>query len=125
MIDFFVWILVAASVGLTLIIKDGEIFRIPREWLKSKCIFLKKLLSCAQCLGFWCGFAIASGYVLAGGKFDWCLVYMALMIAFASSIFSLITNLIVEYLDDSVFIKEKQIQIEEQKENKKKKLLNE
>lgn len=107
MIDFFVWILVIASVGLTLIIKDGEIFRVPREWIKSKCNFLKKLLSCAQCLGFWCGLAVASGYTLTCGKFNWYFAYMCLMIAFASSVLSLVVNLIIDYLDVSVYLKEK------------------
>lgn len=45
-----------ACLGLVWIIKDSYILKVPREYLKSKKNWLKELLSCSQCLGFWCGF---------------------------------------------------------------------
>lgn len=44
-----------ACIGLVWIIKDSFIFCAPREYLKSKSKYLKRLLSCSMCLGFWVG----------------------------------------------------------------------
>ena len=44
-----------ACLGLVWIIKDSYIFKKPRDFLKSKANWIKELLSCSQCLGFWAG----------------------------------------------------------------------
>ncbi len=44
-----------ACIGLVWILKDSYIFCTPREYLKSKSKYLKRLLSCSMCLGFWIG----------------------------------------------------------------------
>jgi len=43
------------SLGLVWVIKDSYIFLKPRTYLKSKSFFIKELLSCSLCLGFWSG----------------------------------------------------------------------
>lgn len=112
------WSLLLASIGLTLIVKNGEIFRVPRNWIKSKCEFLKKLFSCAQCLGFWCGLILAAISVALSGHVDLLDVYWCFIVAFGSSACSLVVDLIIDFLDISVFNKETY-------SNDDKKLLNE
>ena len=48
-----------ACLGIVWIIKDSKIFSKPREYLKSKADWLKNLLSCSMCLGFWVGVLLA------------------------------------------------------------------
>lgn len=48
-----------ACLGIVWILKDSKIFSVPREYLKSKANWLKSLLSCSMCLGFWVGVALA------------------------------------------------------------------
>lgn len=44
-----------ACLGLVWIVKDSYIFKVPRDYLKSKSSHLSEFLSCSQCLGFWSG----------------------------------------------------------------------
>ncbi len=46
--------------GIVWIIKDSYILMAPRNYLKSKSILLKELLSCSLCLGFWFGLLFGS-----------------------------------------------------------------
>ena len=48
-----------ACLGIVWIIKDSYILAVPRNYLKSKSKHLKEFLSCALCLGFWMGLALA------------------------------------------------------------------
>jgi hypothetical protein len=48
-----------ACLGLVWIIKDSYIFKKPRDFLKSKSNWVKELLSCSQCLGFWVGVGLS------------------------------------------------------------------
>lgn len=45
--------------GFVWILKDSYILRVPRNFLKSKSAYLKELLSCSLCLGFWVGFLVS------------------------------------------------------------------
>lgn len=46
-------------IAIVWIIKDSFIFLKPRNYLKSKSIYLKELLSCSLCLGFWVGLLVS------------------------------------------------------------------
>jgi len=41
--------------GLTFLIKESDIFSIPRNWVMRKSVFLFNLLSCYFCTGWWSG----------------------------------------------------------------------
>jgi hypothetical protein len=43
------------SMGLVWVIKDSYVLSLPRNYLNSKSIWIKELISCSQCLGFWVG----------------------------------------------------------------------
>lgn len=58
--DFWIWLF--GSVGVTLIVTTGKVFKPLREWLSG---FVKRLnplrilgdlISCPMCTGFWVGF---------------------------------------------------------------------
>ena len=44
-----------SCIGIVWIIKDSYILLKPRNYLKSKSPWLRELLSCSLCLGFWVG----------------------------------------------------------------------
>lgn len=45
-----------ATAGITQILVYGEIFDKPRNYLKRKSEFFKKLIQCSMCTGTWVGF---------------------------------------------------------------------
>lgn len=55
-----IWLLVVlAGVGFSHIIVDGTVFARPRGWIVSKGpAWIKQLISCYQCTGFWTGAVI-------------------------------------------------------------------
>jgi len=44
--------------GLVELIHGAEILRGPRDWLKRRSIFFKRLLECKYCLSVWCAGAV-------------------------------------------------------------------
>ena len=48
------------ALGLTCILKYGNVLHAPRKFLCSKSSYLEELFSCSLCLGFWSGAVIAS-----------------------------------------------------------------
>jgi hypothetical protein len=104
------WILVLLSgVGFSHIIVDGSIFATPRGWIVSKGPeWLKKLVTCYQCTGFWTGLIVG---VLSGvfinewaPKLDdglWLerLLVIPVMYGFAVSYLSMMAAAALNYLD--------------------------
>ena len=71
-----------AALGIVWILKDSYIFKQPREYLKSKAEWLRELLSCSQCLGFWVGMLLSYIEYKTHG-----ISYMVALMPFASSAF--------------------------------------
>lgn len=113
MIDFE---LLLSAIGLTLILKWGYIFNIPRNWLKSKSEFFKELLSCSQCLGFWSGFLISLAICLLQFNFSLGAIFSCFMMGFASSFLSQVADLSIGLMDEKLYAMSQK--------NNNKKLLN-
>lgn len=92
------------------ILKYGFIFEKSRIFIKNKAkainttlgTYIEKLLSCAQCLGFWSGFII---FLLSGIlEQDYnLLLYYSILFGFISSVASYISDLLTEYLDEKIY----------------------
>lgn len=102
--------LLIAAIGLTFILKYGFIFESSRNFIKSKAIninktlglYIEKLLSCAQCLGFWSGFTI---FLLTGileQSYN-LVLYYSILFGFISSFVSYLFDLITEYIDEQIY----------------------
>lgn len=90
MINFLLFIL--SGVGITNLVVNATIFEAPRDYMGSKSQFLKKLMSCMMCSGFWVGIGISYFFninpIIAGAtisllsnKFSYFLEYVELVIA--------------------------------------------
>lgn len=90
------WLLLLASVGLLYIVMYGEIFAVPREYIKSLSVFLFSLFSCSMCLGFWTGvFTSMVNSYWFWGKVD--LIYCFLFgcaVSFVGNFFDYLIDLI-------------------------------
>lgn len=103
-------LLLLAGIGLTLIVKYGFILQVPREWVKNKAhsinptfgLYIEKLLSCSQCLGFWCGFFIFLLYSLSEQSYDWIILY-SVFFGFATSFLSNSLDMLLTLLDEKIF----------------------
>lgn len=103
-------LLILAAVGMLLIIKYGFIFNIPREFIINKAFkinsilgeYIQKLLSCSQCLGFWCGFII---FLLTGIlELQYhLLVYYSVLFGFITSLIGNVVDMLITYLDEKIF----------------------
>lgn len=102
--------LLIAAIGLTFILKYGFIFENSRNFIKNKAIninetlglYVEKLLSCAQCLGFWSGFTI---FLLTGileQSYN-LILYYSILFGFISSFMSYLFDLITEYIDEQIY----------------------
>lgn len=93
-----------------LIIKDGFIFESLREQIKNKAasfnktlgIYISKLLSCAQCLGFWCGFFIFFLYNIPELHY-YNLLLESIYFGFITSVVGYISDLYITYIDETVY----------------------
>ena len=95
---------------MLLIIKYGFIFNAPREFIINKAIkingtfgkYIQKLLSCSQCLGFWCGFIL---FLLTGIlELNYhLLVYYSVLYGFITSLAGNIVDMLITYLDEKIF----------------------
>lgn len=94
--------LLLAAIGLTFILKYGFILNVPRNWLKGKSVYLKELLSCSQCLGFWCGLVVyfLAGYMTQGFSISLCL--FSVFFGFLNSFVASTTDMLVDFLDEKV-----------------------
>lgn len=103
-------LLLLAGIGLTLIVKYGFILQVPREWVKNKArfispkfgLYIEKLLSCAQCLGFWCGFFIFLLNSVSEQSYNWIILYSAFF-GFATSFLSNSIDMLLTLLDEKIF----------------------
>ena len=116
-------LLIMASIGLLLIIKYGFIFNVPREYIKSKAFkinnnlgkYIEKLLSCSQCLGFWCGFTL---YFLTNFfEINFHIFYYSLLFGFIISLLGNITDMLMTYLDELIFKLQKENESKTDKDN--------
>lgn len=93
-----------------LIIKDGFIFNSLRIMIKNKAssinstlgLYTSKLLSCAQCLGFWSGFFIYCIYGLSEQTYNNLLID-SIYFGFIISFLGYITDMILTYIDENIF----------------------
>jgi ABC-type dipeptide/oligopeptide/nickel transport system permease component len=102
--------LLIAAIGLTFILKYGFIFESSRNFIKNKAIninitlglYIEKLLSCAQCLGFWSGFTI---FLLTGilEQTYNLVLYYSILFGFISSFMSYLFDLVTEYIDERIY----------------------
>lgn len=103
-------LLLFAGVGLTLIIKYGFILQVPREWVKDKAhiinnnlgVYIEKLLSCSQCLGFWCGFIVFILNSISELSYDW-IILNSILFGFATSFISNTVDMLLTLLDEKIF----------------------
>lgn len=103
-------ILLLAGIGLTLIVKYGFILQTPREWVKNKAhfisptlgVYIQKLLSCSQCLGFWCGFFVFLLHSISEQSYDWIILY-SIFFGFATSFLSNSLDMLLTLLDEKIF----------------------
>jgi hypothetical protein len=93
-----------AGIGLSHIIVDGSIFAYPRGWVVTHGPeWLKKLISCYQCTGFWTGLlvGVASGIFI--NEFNTSLIgrlfVMPILYGFAVSYLSMTGAALLNYLD--------------------------
>lgn len=89
-INFLLFIL--SGIGITNLVVNATILDGPREYMGNKSSFLKKLLSCMTCSGFWVGFVLgflfninpmvaAATISLLSTKFSYFKEYVELVIA--------------------------------------------
>ena len=103
-------LLIIAAIGAMLIIKDGFIFDSLRMSVKNKAssinetlgVYVNKLLSCAQCLGFWCGFLIYFIYSLSEHSYNNILI-ISLYFGFIVSFLGYISDMILNLIDEKIF----------------------
>lgn len=117
-------LLLLASIGLLLILKYGFIFNVPRELIKNKAakinktlgIYIEKLISCSQCLGFWCGFII---FLLNGilEHYYHLLIYYSILFGFISSVCCYIVDLLITYIDEKIYKLQKENESKDAEEN--------
>lgn len=99
-----------AAIGLLLIVKYGFIFDKTRNFIKDRAfainntlgVYIEKLLSCSQCLGFWCGFIV---YLLTNLlEHDYTLiVYYSFLYGFIVSLLGNVTDMLITYLDEVTY----------------------
>ena len=103
-------LLILAAIGAMLIIKDGFIFESLRTIIKNKAssinitlgVYINKLLSCAQCLGFWCGFFIYFIFSLSEQSYINILI-LSIYFGFIVSFLGYISDMILTYIDEKIF----------------------
>lgn len=93
-----------------MIVKYGFILNTLREFIKDKAfiisqifgVYISKLLSCSQCLGFWCGFIIYMLTNLLEHSYE-LIIYYSILFGFISSLASNIIDMLITYLDEKIF----------------------
>lgn len=103
-------LLILSAIGFTLIIKNSFLLSFPRAYIKAKAsiinktlgIYVEKLFSCSQCLGFWCGFILFLLYNLPELSYS-CLIYNSILFGFISSVLSNITDMFMTFIDEKTF----------------------
>lgn len=103
-------LLLMAAIGLLLIIKYGFIFNAPREYIKNKAfsinnnlgVYIEKLFSCSQCLGFWCGFVIFLLTNILEQSYH-LLIYYSILFGFITSFVGNVTDMLMNLLDEKIF----------------------
>ena len=116
-------LLILASIGLLLIIKYGFIFNVPREYIKDKAFkinnslgkYIEKLLSCSQCLGFWCGFIIFLTYNFS--ELSYLILYYSILFGFITSLLGNVTDMLLTLLDETIFKIQKENESKVNKDN--------
>lgn len=110
--SFFVnnLLLITAAIGLLLIVKYGFILNVPREYIKNKAfsinktigLYIEKLLSCSQCLGFWCGFII---FLLTGilEQNYTLIIYYSILFGFITSFIGNVIDMLITFLDEKIY----------------------
>lgn len=103
-------LLILAAIGALLIIKDGFIFESLRRFIKNKAfsinntlgIYVSKLISCAQCLGFWVGFMIFLIFSLLEQNYE-NIIIISIYFGFIISLLGYITDMLLTYLDEKIY----------------------
>jgi|APGre2960657373_1045057.scaffolds.fasta_scaffold00997_7 hypothetical protein len=93
-----------ASIGMTHIIVEGEIFRSTRDFFDSKMPkFLSKLINCYQCTGFWSGLAMGCVFILP--QLDLFILGKIFAAGCASSCLSYFWAMFLTYIEANTSIK--------------------
>jgi hypothetical protein len=103
---------ILAGIGLSHLIVDGSIFHRPRGWVVSHGPeWLKQLVTCYQCTGFWTGAvsAFAYGCYVDEWNADWTgrLLLFPLLYGFIVSYLSMAGAALLNYLDQPYYKNEK------------------
>ena len=92
------WACLIASVGLTHIVVDGSIFAGLRGWVANSGMeWLKKLITCYQCSGFWAGVVLGLLLQPFGRDLWWFLQPLAF--GLATSYAAMAAAALLNYLD--------------------------
>lgn len=86
--------------GLVWILKDSYILRAPRDFLKSKSVYLQELFSCSLCLGFWVGFMISTYSIFSSGKASLDFI----ILPFASSAFCWFFDSLLDLIHEGIVL---------------------
>jgi len=76
------------SIGLTMIVTQSFLFKGVRDYFSNK--WIKKVLNCTQCFGFWSGVLV--------GVMEWNYITDILLLGFSSSILSYVLYLLIKPL---------------------------
>ena len=102
MIEFLT--IVLAALGLLYILQYGTILDRPRKFVNSRCQFLKELIECSQCLGFWTGLFVCFVYnVFVQGQFTMTMCFKSVLFGFAISFLGKLFDLVMGVLDEAYF----------------------
>ena len=108
-------LLIVAAIGLLLIIKYGFILNVPREYIKNKAssinntlgLYIEKLLSCSQCLGFWCGFILFLLTSILEHDYN-LIIYYSILFGFITSFIGNVVDMLITLLDETIYKMQKE-----------------
>lgn len=104
-------LLICAAVGASLIIKYGFILSTFRKFIEDKAfnlnntigIYVKELLSCCQCLGFWCGFFIFLLNNIFLYNLCFFVIFNSIIFGFATSFIANSVDMILDYIAEKIY----------------------
>lgn len=103
MIDFITTVL--SALGLLYILQYGTILDRPRKFVKNSCQFLKELIECSQCLGFWTGLFVCFVYnAVIQGQITMTTCFKSVFFGFAISFLGKLFDLVMGTLDECYYM---------------------
>jgi ABC-type dipeptide/oligopeptide/nickel transport system permease component len=104
------FLLLLSSVGICLILKYGFIFEALKNTFKHIAfkinnifgVYVEKLLSCSQCLGFWTGFILFLLSNILEHEYN-LIIFYSVLFGFISSFISNIIDMLMMFLDEKIY----------------------